>query len=287
MAISQSETEDYAGAMPEASNIQPFVDLQWCAGQRRRVVVADTRWYLDGSSGRDAYNRGHLPGAVFVDLDRWLSAPASKDSGRNPLPDPEVFAEGMRQSGINNSDVVVAYDDAGGVIAARLVWMLRVTGHDAAVLDGGMASYAGALETATPAAMPGDFTARPWPTGLLADITEASAAATVIDARNRDRYLGLQDPVDPRPGHIPGAGNVPCRENLGPSGKLVPRAQLLENFSRAGIGSAHDTVNYCGSGVTACHNLLVLEYLGMGRGKLFVGGWSQYSRASALPVGTV
>jgi thiosulfate/3-mercaptopyruvate sulfurtransferase len=273
--------------MQESQLIPPFVDLAWCDGQHRRIVLADTRWYLDGDSGRDAYKRGHLPGAVFVDLDRWLSGPASQEEGRNPLPDPAVFAEGMRECGIGDSDVVVAYDDAGGVIAARLVWMLRATGHHAAVLDGGVASYDGPLETEVPATVPSNFTERPWPEHLLADIGDATSPAfRVVDARNRDRYLGQHDPVDPRPGHIPGAHNVPCRKNLDPGGRLLPEAQLLGNFRRAGIDSADRTVSYCGSGVTACHNLLVLEHLGLGSGRLFVGGWSQYSRASELPVAT-
>lgn len=271
--------------MDDGKLVPPFVDLGWCAGRSGRTVLADTRWYLDGSSGRAAYEAGHIPGAVFVDLDRWLSAPASKEAGRNPLAAPEVFAQGMRAVGINDSDTVVAYDDAGGVIASRLVWMLRATGHNAAVLDGGISGYTGEQETAAPDRAEGDFTARPWPSALLADIAEASnRKCKVIDARNRDRYNGQQDPVDPRPGHIPGAVSLPCRENLDPSGKLLPNERLLENFERAGVTTGQGTISYCGSGVTACHNLLVLEHLGLGRGKLFVGGWSQYGHASQLPV---
>jgi thiosulfate/3-mercaptopyruvate sulfurtransferase len=273
--------------MDDANFTEPFVDWKWCAERRGRVVLADARWYLDGSSGRDAYRKGHISGAVFVDLNRWLSGPASPESGRNPLPAPEVFAQGMREAGINDSDTVVAYDDAGGVIAARLAWMLRATGHDAAVLDGGIASYTGEQEAAVPARAPGNFTARPWPAALLADIAQTSSGGhAVIDARNHDRFQGLQDPIDPRPGHIHGPGNQPCRENLDASGKLLPKPLLRDNFERSGVSSAEDSISYCGSGVTACHNLLVMEYLGLGRGRLFVGGWSQYGRASQLPVAT-
>ena len=268
-------------------NLQPFVDWSWCAGNPGKFVLVDTRWYLDGSSGKDAYDAGHIPGAVFVDLDQCLSGPASKDAGRNPLPDPEVFARGMREAGINDSDTVIAYDDAGGVIAARIVWMLRATGHTAAILDGGIASYPGELATNTPQRPEGDFPARVWPRNLLADVSEASSGKhTVVDARNRDRFDGHQDPIDPRPGHIPGAVNVPCRGNLDSSGRLLPEVQLRGNFERAGIVSAEDTISYCGSGVTACHNLLVLEHLGAGRGRLFVGGWSQYGHATDRPVET-
>src|SRR3954447_2748230 len=113
--------------------IPAVVDATWLAARREDVVLADVRWYLDGRSGRAAYDAGHLPGAVFVDLDRWLAAHAAPEAGRHPLPDPEVFAEGMAQLGVGDDDVVVAYDDDSGTIAARLVWLLRVTGHDAAL----------------------------------------------------------------------------------------------------------------------------------------------------------
>ncbi len=264
--------------------IPPFVDWSWCAKRQDQLVVVDSRWYLDGASGWEAYRRGHLPGAVFIDLDRWLSGPASVGSGRHPLPEPDVFEEGMRRAGINDGDTVVVYDDGGGVIAARLVWMLRATGHNAAVLNGGMDAYPGAYETEIAEVVPGDFQAMPWPVDLLAGIGETyDGGAIVVDARNRDRFEGKQDPVDPRPGHIPGAVNVPCRANLDPAGRLLAEQDLKVNFARAGITSAEGTISYCGSGVTACHNLLVMEYLGLGHGRLFVGGWSQYGLASHLP----
>src|SRR3954470_6483135 len=126
-------------------SLPPVVDVACVRGRGDSVVLADVRWYLDGRSGRAAYDAGHLPGAVFVDLDRWLAAHGGPDAGRHPLPDPEVFAEGMGRLGIADADTVLAYDDAAGVIGARLVWMLRVTGHDAALLDGGLASYDGPL----------------------------------------------------------------------------------------------------------------------------------------------
>jgi thiosulfate/3-mercaptopyruvate sulfurtransferase len=268
--------------------LKPFVSWDWCVGNQGQFVLVDTRWYLDGSSGKAAYDAGHIPGAVFVDLDQWLSGPASEEAGRNPLPDPAVFAQGMREAGVSDSDLVVAYDDAGGVIAARLVWMLRSTGRAAAVLDGGISSYQGKLDTGIPQRPAGRFSSRPWPKNLLADISQASSSQyRVVDARNRDRFEGRQDPIDPRPGHIPGAASVPCRENLDSSGRLIPVDQLRRNFERAGISSAGDTIAYCGSGVTACHNLLVLEHLGAGQGRLFVGGWSQYGHATDRPVETV
>jgi len=267
--------------------VPPFVDLRWLQEQQEGVVVADVRWYLDGSSGRAAYDLGHLPGAVFIDLDRWLSGQGSPELGRNPLPDPDVFAEGMARAGIGDDDIVVAYDDAGGVIAARLVWMLRSLGHQAAVLDGGVSGYSGLLEKETPHPTPSSFTARRWPSTFLADIEETMApGAVVIDARNRDRFDGKQDPIDPRPGHIPGAVSVPCRENLEPNGRLSTPSRVQENFRAAGVESAQGVISYCGSGVTACHNLLVMEHIGLGKGRLFVGGWSQYGHALHLPVET-
>jgi thiosulfate/3-mercaptopyruvate sulfurtransferase len=265
--------------------IPPVVDASWWQARAGSVVLADVRWYLDGRSGREAFDRGHLPGAVFVDLDRWLASHGSAEAGRHPLPTPETFAEGMGRLGIGDDDVVVAYDDAGGVIAARLVWMLRVTGHDAALLDGGLSAYDGPLETEPrprPAAV---FTARPWPDDRLAGIDDAGDPGNVvIDARNADRYRGEQDPVDPRPGHIPGAHNVPCRANLDEQGRFLPAEDLRRRFSAAGVTADSDVVSYCGSGVTACHNLLALELAGFGPGRLYPGSWSQYSHAADRPV---
>src|SRR5215210_576304 len=154
--------------------ILPVVDADWLAGHCDEVVVADVRWYLDGRSGRAAYDAGHLPGAVFVDLDHWLAGQGEPAQGRHPLPDPEVFAEGMSRLGVADDAVVVAYDDAGGVIAARLVWMLRVTGHDAALLDGGLTAYDGPLSSEPASPAPAAFAPRPWPADRLADVTDVT-----------------------------------------------------------------------------------------------------------------
>ncbi len=263
------------------------MSVEWWEQHRLDVIVADVRWYLDGRSGREAYDEGHLPGAVFVELDRWLSRAGSPAEGRHPLPDPEVFAAGMAELGIGDHDTVVAYDDAGGVIAARLVWMLRVTGHPAALLDGGLASYDGPLETRTPSRPSTRFTATPWPPQHLADIDDATNPNNlVLDARPHERFRGEQDPVDPRPGHVPGARNLPCRENLDSTGRLLPVAQLRQRFEALGVRDASRVVSYCGSGVTACHNLLALELAGLGHGRLWPGSWSQYSHASDRPVAT-
>ncbi|MEV6601292.1 sulfurtransferase [Actinoplanes sp. NPDC051346] len=266
--------------------IDPVVDLQWVRERGDRVVLADVRWYLDGRSGRAAFVGGHLPGAVFVDLDRWLARPASPAEGRHPLPDPEVFAEGMAVAGIGDEDIVVGYDDAGGVVAARLVWMLRATGHDAALLDGGLSAYEGPLVSGTTARTRAVFTPRPWPGDRLADLEAVvDGDAVVLDARERARFLGDLEPVDPRAGHIPGARNLPCRENVDDSGRFLPVPELRKRFASVGVGDGSSVVSYCGSGVTACHNLLAMEHAGLGVGRLYPGSWSQYS-ATDRPAAT-
>ncbi|HEY2521277.1 MAG TPA: sulfurtransferase [Streptosporangiaceae bacterium] len=258
--------------------IDPVVSLSWWQQHRDDVVLADVRWYLDGRSGEAAYEAGHLPGAVFVDLDQWLAGRPSAEDGRHPLPSPALFAGGMARLGISDGDTVVAYDDAGGTTAARLVWMLRVTGRSATLLDGGLQAYSGPLETGAPARLPAPFTPRPWPAEYLASLDDATDPANVvIDARDRARYRGDTEPVDPRPGHIPGARSLPCRENLAPDGTFLPVPQLRQKLAAAGVTGPATLVSYCGSGVTACHNLLMIEHAGLGRGRLYPGSWSQYS----------
>lgn len=273
--------------------IDPVVTTQWLrdriaasnAEGAGDVVVADVRWYLDGCSGREAYLRGHLPGAVFVDLDGCLAGRGGPLVGRHPLPAPEVFAAGMRRAGISDATTVVAYDDAGGVIAARLVWMLRVTGHDAALLDGGLGGYEGPLDDGEVTRPPGAFSPVDWPSDRLAGIDDLEGPGLVLlDARDRSRFEGGVEPIDPRRGHIPGARNLPCRENLDADGTILPPSKLRERFAAAGVNDATAVVSYCGSGVTACFNLLALELAGFPPGRLFPGSWSQYSHAADRPV---
>ena len=267
--------------------IDPVVDSDWLCAHRDRVVLADVRWYLDGRSGRAAYDGGHLPGAVFVDLNRVLAGPASPAAGRHPLPDPGAFAAGLGELGIGDNDTVVAYDDAGGTVAARLVWLLRITRHEAALLDGGLNGYEGELDRTAPGRPPAGFTPRPWPADRMAAIEEvAGGSAVLLDARDRARFRGEVEPVDPRPGHIPGARSLPCRENVDSEQRFLPISDLRERFAAVGVTEGTPVIAYCGSGVTACHTLLAMEHAGLGAGRLYPGSWSQYSsdpdRAAAL-----
>ena len=256
--------------------VRPVVDADWL-GDHPEAVLADVRSYLDGRSGFEAYESAHLPGAVFVDLDRWLAAPPSPATGRHPLPAPEVFAQGMREVGIGDADVVVAYDDDSGAIAARLVWMLRVTGHQAALLDGGITGWLGRRETGSHTRPKAEFTASPWPAEHLADIdVAADPAVPLLDARPAARFRGELEPLDARPGHIPGARSLPCRDNVDAKGRLLPVPELRSRLTAAGA-DREGWVSCCGSGVTACHTLLVAEHLGLPPGRLYPGSWSQWA----------
>src|SRR6476661_5095850 len=175
--------------------LAPFVDAGWLAAHRDEVVVCDVRWYLDGRSGRAAYAAGHLPGAVWVDLDRDLAAPPGA-AGRHPLPSPEAFAAAMAALGIGDDDTVVAYDDDSGAIAARLVWLLRVTGHQAALLDGGITGWLGRRESGSTTRPPASFSTPTWPGDRIAEIEEVASSGVVLDARPAERFRGEVEPLD-------------------------------------------------------------------------------------------
>ena len=218
----------------------PLVDTKWLAAHADTVVIADVRWYLDGRSGREAYHRGHLPAARFVDLDDDLSGPATTGGGRHPLPSPEDFAAAMGRLGIGDDTAVVAYDDVGGVVASRLWWMLDSLGRTAAVLDGGLDAWDDRLETAAPAWRPEVFTARPWPAERLATIDEVDAARRDPEIGRDRRPLGgtvpgRAQPDRPRFGHIPGAVSMQVGDNLR-DGRLRPAAVLRDRYAEAGAG---------------------------------------------------
>lgn len=279
--------------------IEPIVDQEWVLGRPTAPVLADVRWYLDGRPGRPAYESGHLPGAVFVDLAEALAdhdQPAA--AGRHPLPTPEHFAAAMAALGIGADSTVVAYDDSGGGTAGRLVFMLRVLGVDAALLDGGLAAWSGPLETGPgPTSEPAGFPVRPWPADRFASADDVAAAgmaarsgsvdaALVVDARAADRYRGETEPVDARAGHVPGARNVPWATNLGPDGRFESAAAIRARFEAIGATPDRDVIVYCGSGVSACADLLALERAGLGPTRLHVASWSGWSSDPERPVAT-
>jgi thiosulfate/3-mercaptopyruvate sulfurtransferase len=264
--------------------VDPVVDVDWLRRHRDEVVVADVRYYLDGRPGRAAYDTGHIPAAVFVDLHEALAAPPSPAQGRHPFPTPEHFADRLGALGIGDDDVVVAYDDTGGIMAARLVWMLRAIGQSAALLDGGIQAWDGELERAPAHRAPVTRTPRAWPTERLAAVDEvAETTAPLLDARAGERFRGEQEPLDPRAGHIPGATSVPTAANLAADGRFLSPDELRERFARAGLPADETPIAYCGSGVSACHLLLAIEHAGLPAGRLYPGSWSQWSADPARP----
>lgn len=268
--------------------IPAFVDTAWLQRHREEVVLVDVRFYLDGRSGRAAYEDGHLPGARYLELGEVLAGPPSDADGRHPLPSPERFAAGLGEAGIDDRATVIAYDDAGGAIAGRLVWMLRALGQPAALLDGGLASWSGELETGAPPE-PAPVTPEPrdWPEHHLATIDEvADGNEVLIDARDASRFAGGPDPVDPRSGHIPRARSLPAAGNLTAEGRLRSSDELRRRFAEAGVDGERPVISYCGSGVSACLNLLALEQAGLPPGRLYPGSWSQWSRDPSRPVQT-
>ena len=264
--------------------IEPVVDATFLDAHPE-AVVADVRWYLDGRDGLAAFEAGHLPGALWVDLEGALAAhdrPATE--GRHPFPTPEAFAAAMGALGIGDDSLVVAYDDAGGMTAGRLVTMLRMLGCDAAVLDGGLTVWTSegrsVVDGPAPVPTPAVFTPRPWPTDRLADADETLAQATaggaVLDARAAERFTGEVALIDPRPGHVPGARNAPWASVLGPDGRMKSPDELRRHYAALGADEGQ-AIAYCGSGVSACMNVLAMERAGLTPPRLYVASWSGWS----------
>jgi thiosulfate/3-mercaptopyruvate sulfurtransferase len=257
----------------------------------RTPTVLDVRWRLGGPSGRQLYDAGHIPGAVFVDLDRDLAAPPA-DGGRHPMPAAADFEKAMRLAGVSNDRPVVVYDDADSTAAARAWWLLRYFGHGSVrVLDGGFRAWTAAGHPGGPSGpyhgAVGDFTARPGHLGLLdADAAAALARAGLLfDARAAERYRGEAEPVDPVAGHIPGAVSAPTAENVNPDGTFRPAADLAARFQALGATADRPVGAYCGSGVTAAHEVLALTVAGV-PAALYVGSWSNWITDPARPVAT-
>jgi thiosulfate/3-mercaptopyruvate sulfurtransferase len=276
--------------------VDPLVTTAWLAERlgQPSLRVVDVRWYLDPSRrGREAYAAGHLPGAVFLDVEKDLSAPGGRRGGplgRHPWPGEEQVARVMGAAGIGPDTTVIAYDDQSGATAARLWYLLRAHGHEAvAVLDGGIRKWMAEgrpLETDVPAVPARAFEARLRPGWIVAkdEMVRTHAERLVLDARAAERYRGETEPIDPRPGHVPGARNAPFTANLTADAVPVFRApaELRERYAALGAAD-REAVVYCGSGVTACHDLLALSVAGL-PGRLYPGSWSEWSSDPTLPV---
>jgi thiosulfate/3-mercaptopyruvate sulfurtransferase len=258
----------------------------------RDLALLDVRWRLGGPPGRELYDAGHIPGAAFVDLDRDLAAPPGA-GGRHPMPATAEFERAMRAARVSDSGLVVVYDDADSTAAARAWWLLRYFGRQSVrVLDGGFRAWTAAGHPVAPSrpadrGPAGDFTARPGHLGLLdADAAAARArAGLLLDARAGERYRGEAEPVDPVAGHIPGAINAPTSENVNPDGTFRSAADLAARFAALGAAAGRPVAAYCGSGVTAAHEVLALTVAGI-PADLYVGSWSNWITDPARPVAT-
>jgi 3-mercaptopyruvate sulfurtransferase SseA len=234
------------------------------AADRSRTVLLDVRWALGDDRGRERYLEGHLPGAVFVDLGTELADRPSAAAGRHPLPSVQRLQDVARRWGIREGDAVVAYDATGGLAAARAWWLLRWGGlADVRLLDGGLDAWrraGGPVETGDVVPGPGDVTLAGggMPVLSMDEAAVLPASGVLLDARAGERYRGEVEPVDPRAGHVPGALSAPTTENLGPDGTFRPAAELAERFAALGAGSGTTVGVYCGSGVTAAHEVAAL-----------------------------
>lgn len=271
-------------------------DLAAASAAPEPPVVLDVRWRLGEPPRLGAYREGHVPGARFVALDTELAAPAGA-GGRHPLPSPVLFTEAMRRHGVTAAREVVVYDDGDAMAAARAWWLLRHAGHPRVrVLDGGFAAWRAAglpVETGdAPASAPGDFTARDYLAGdgALAVLDAAGAAVlaregVLLDARAGARFRGETEPIDPVAGHIPGAVSAPTTENSLPDGRIADATTLRARFTALGVTGEVPIGVYCGSGVTAAHEILALERAGLSAA-LYPGSWSDWITDPARPVAT-
>lgn len=265
----------------------PVVSVDWLAEHLRDedLRLLDFRWSLAGGSGADKYAAGHIPGAVFVDMDDVTG----QGPGRHPLPSREQFEAAMRRAGVNDASRVIVYDEIGASVASRLWFLLRWFGHgDQAVLDGGIKSWGGELETETRSPQAGDFHARDGDASQILDfeaVRKLPPDVPLLDSRLGERYRGEVEPVDAKAGHIPGAKSAPYPENLDSNGRFLPADQLKKRFQKLGVRKKKGAVVYCGSGVNATHNLLAMALAGFDDVRLYNGSWSDWSRRDA-PIAT-
>lgn len=269
--------------MTDRRSVSPLITADGLARTLSYVRVCDIRWDLaDPSSGRRGYEEGHIPGAVFVDLDTDLAGPPGVE-GRHPLPGIDEFTETLGRLGIDETTDVVVYDDASGRIAARMWWMLRAIGHERVrLLDGGFQSWVaskGEVATGTEIATPRRYGGALAFTGVISH--EEVADRPLIDARDGRRYRGEIEPIDPKPGHIPGAVNISTSRNLDDDGHFLSPEELASVY----VDLPEDVAVSCGSGVTACHNALAMVSAGLEMPDIYVGSYSEWTRRG-LPVVT-
>ncbi len=257
-------------------------------GRQQGNRIVDCRYNLaDTGAGRKAYLESHIPGAVFADVHDHLSGPPVTDHGRHPLPTAERLLQVFAELGINNDTQVVAYDDSFGAFAARLWWLLRYMGHSrVAVLDGGWQAWinhGGDREAGNVDVPRGSFKGQARKDRLVL-LDEVEKVRLLVDSREAARYRGEQEPIDPHAGHIPGAQNRCWKDNITENGEFVAAHQLHDEFSKLYQGeNPENVVFYCGSGVSACHNLLAAHRAGLPEGRLYAGSWSEWCRDSARP----
>jgi thiosulfate/3-mercaptopyruvate sulfurtransferase len=272
---------------------QLLVEAAWLAEHRSEVVVVDVRWSPGGGTdeARRLFEEGHIPGAIFLDVDSDLSGEPFVDGpGRHPLPAPEAFARTLVTAGIGDGDRIVAYDDMQGSLAARLWWMLDAWGSEVSLLDGGLQAWDGPLQTGVAAERAvGSVSVRPWPQARLVDANGVTAAqdegVIVFDARAPERFRGETEPIDPVAGHIPGAVNLPWTGNIDPAtGRFLSADVLRERYERALRGRA--AIAQCGSGTTACHDIFAMRLAGLPDPVLYEGSWSDWVSDPTRPVAT-
>lgn len=256
-------------------------------------LVLDVRWALGGPPGRQEHEAGHVPGAVYVDLDTELAAPAGDGLGRHPLPEPAALQAAARSWGLRAGRAVVAYDAVGNLSAARVWWLLRWAGHDdVRLLDGGIAAWRDAglpVETGSRRPEPGDveLSAGRLATLEVEDVEKfVTDGGLLLDARSGERYRGDVASIDPKPGHVPGAVSAPTVDNLTDTGRFRDRAELVRRFAELGVGDGRPVGVYCGSGVTATHQIAALALAGVEDVVLYPGSWSQWATLPDRPVAT-
>ncbi len=271
---------------PDGLRRGPLIDPGELAADLERFTVLDVRYLMGGPPGRGQHRAGHVPGATYVDLDDDL-ADRPGPGGRHPLPDPARFEAAMQRAGVRHDRPVVVYDDWQGRAAARAWWLLRHHGHDdARVLDGGWSAWlqdGHPAESGESSVVRGDFTRSATGRMPVVDVADVLGVEVLIDARAVERYAGRAEPVDPVAGHIPGAVNVPTTANLDEHGRFLPADRLRATYARVGADTSSSVAAYCGSGVTAAHDVLAMEVAGISAA-LYPGSWSGWITDPQRPV---